>query len=332
MGELVCDLPRENALECSLHTSEIDVAIVNLFLALSEGDLLPQPSSAMEAQLTLENKADPLLHYFNSHQNQLSRDMNPPCPIRALDMRLPRLMLLLLFLAVSTTRMRASDALVVSMTAQPPYCVNFKCAVKSSRRAEFLSLIAHNQRMTLQNEPDALQYTFGEDVSDLNTFYLHEQFTSPEGFVAHRHTRHNAEWQRFRNSDPFVEGGEPVVNFYYGTHEPEKVPVRDAFCLNVQLCIDPEVRDEFMKVIEENARGSNQDEPLCLQYAWGEDINESNTFHFHEQYSGKNGGKEGFDAHAATKHFGQWEAFAAKDPFTKPPIVSFYKTLPQSAS
>lgn len=224
--------------------------------------------------------------------------------------------------------MSSNHAFSLSMTAQPPYCVNLKCTVKPSRRTEFMSLIAENQRLALQNEPDALQYTFGEDVTDPNTFFIHEQFTSEEGFAAHRHTPHNENWQTYRSSNPFREGGEPAVSFYYGTHEPKKVPVRDAYCLNVQLCIDPKVRDEFLKVIEENARGSNQDEPLCLQYIWGEDVNESNTFHFHEEYSGKDDGKEGFFAHAATEHFANWESFAAKDPFTKPLVVSFYKTLP----
>ena len=57
-------------------------------------------------------------------------------------------------------------------------------------------------------------------------------------------------------------------------------------------------------------------------YEWGECTKEPNTFHFHEQYLGK----EGFDAHAATPHFADWEAFAATDPFTKEPEVSFFDT------
>lgn len=209
-----------------------------------------------------------------------------------------------------------------------PYCVNLKCTVQPSRRADFVSLIQNNQRLTLGNEPKALQYVVGEDVSDRNTFYIHEQFTDVAGFAAHRDMPHNSAWQEFKNSNPFAENGEPIVYFFHGTHEPENVPIRDAYCLNVKLCIEQNVRDEFLAVIENNARGSNQDEKLCLQYIWGEDVNEPNTFHFHEQYTGSDGGKEGFDAHAATEHFGRWAAFEATDPFTKPPEVNFYRTLP----
>jgi quinol monooxygenase YgiN len=175
-------------------------------------------------------------------------------------------------------------------------------------------------------EPEALQYTVGEDIDIPNVFYIHEQFRSPEGFAYHKTTPHNAEWQQFRiESKPFESN--PVVHFYHGTHAPERVPVRDAFCLNVQLSIRPEMREEFLKVIENNFRGSNQDEPLCLQYIYGEDKDTPNVFHFHEQYTGNDGGKEGFDAHAATDHFAKWEQFASQDPFFKPPIVQFFRTI-----
>lgn len=207
----------------------------------------------------------------------------------------------------------------------PPYCVNLQCKVDPKRRDEFLSLIQENQRLTLQNEPEALQYTVGEDVDNLNTFYFHEQFTSLQGFAAHRATPHNAVWQEFRKTNPFLQ--DPVIHFYHGTHDPVKAPLpsqyENIFCLNVQLCIDSAVRDEFLEVIANNARGSNEEEPQCLQYVWGEDATEANTFHFHEQYVGK----AGFEAHAATDHFAEWEAFADRDPFTKPPVVSFYQTL-----
>jgi quinol monooxygenase YgiN len=207
-----------------------------------------------------------------------------------------------------------------------PYCVNLQCIVKQSCRDEFLSLVRNNQRLTLE-EPEALQYTVGEDIDISNVFYIHEQFRSPEGFAYHKTTPHNAEWQLFRKEkNPFESA--PVVHFYHGTHAPERVPVRDAFCLNVQLSMRPEVREEFLKVIENNARGSNQDEPLCLQYIYGEDTDTPNVFHFHEQFTGKDGGKEGFDAHAATDHFAKWEHFlVSQDPFSKPPIVQFFRTI-----
>ncbi len=50
-------------------------------------------------------------------------------------------------------------------------------------------------------------------------------------------------------------------------------------------------------------------------------------FVFHEEYEGGDAGKEGFEAHTVAPHFGVWEEFAGKDPFTKPPIVEFFRTL-----
>merc|ERR1712071_642836 len=155
----------------------------------------------------------------------------------------------------------------------------------------------------------------------------HEQYLGKEGFEAHTKTPHFLEWQTFTESNPFVEGGEPVVDFFFGTHEPKKIPHREAYCLNVELCIEPSFRGEFMKVIENNSKGSNNDEPLCLQYDYGESPTVSNTFYFHEQYTGSDDGKEGFDAHSKSPHFQVWEEFASKEPFSKPPVVSFYKPL-----
>jgi quinol monooxygenase YgiN len=59
---------------------------------------------------------------------------------------------------------------------------------------------------------------------------------------------------------------------------------------------------EFLKVILNNQQGSRK-EPLCLQYDFGENLQTPNVFHFHEQYTGKDDGKEGFNAHAAALTF-----------------------------
>jgi quinol monooxygenase YgiN len=94
----------------------------------------------------------------------------------------------------------------------------------------------------------------------------------------------------------------------------------------VELCIKEDMRQEFLSVIENNQRGSRA-EPLCLQYDFGESTKERNTFYFHEQYTGEDEGKEGFDAHTVAPHFRKWEEFAAKSPFTKDPAVYFFKTI-----
>ena len=89
--------------------------------------------------------------------------------------------------------------------------------------------------------------------------------------------------------------------------------------LNVILRIKPQVRDEFLDVILNNQRGTlNKDlEPLALEYTFGEDKEEPNTFHFHEKYIGE----EGIAAHNTAPHFLLWEEFASTNPFTAPPEV-----------
>ena len=64
-------------------------------------------------------------------------------------------------------------------------------------------------------------------------------------------------------------------------------------------------------------------EPLALEYVFGEDADEPNTWHFYEKYVGR----AGFEAHQATPHFAAWEAFAATGPFTSPPVVKFYQEM-----
>lgn len=92
------------------------------------------------------------------------------------------------------------------------------------------------------------------------------------------------------------------------------------YCLNVQLCIKPERRDEFLECIKANRAGTLSNEPLAVTYLFGEDEKTPNTFHFFEQYEGR----AGFEAHTKTPHFADWEVFAQSDPFTSDPIVSFY--------
>lgn len=93
------------------------------------------------------------------------------------------------------------------------------------------------------------------------------------------------------------------------------------YCLNVQLCVKPERRDEFLATIKANQAGTLSKEPLAVTYLFGEDEGQPNTFHFFEQYEGRTG----FEAHTQTPHFAEWEEFASTDPFTSPPVVSFYE-------
>jgi quinol monooxygenase YgiN len=92
------------------------------------------------------------------------------------------------------------------------------------------------------------------------------------------------------------------------------------YCLSVKLCIKSEVRSEFLDCIAANQHGTLSSEPLAVTYVYGEDEKEPNTFHFFEQYQGV----EGFEAHTKTPHFAAWEEFASTEPFTEPPVVTFY--------
>ena len=73
------------------------------------------------------------------------------------------------------------------------------------------------------------------------------------------------------------------------------------FCLNVKLCIKPERREEFLANIANNQKGTTTTEPLAVTYLWGEDESTPNTFHFFEQYKGR----EGFEAHQKAPPKGQ---------------------------
>jgi len=203
--------------------------------------------------------------------------------------------------------------------------LNIKHVVKPEFRDAYLEYMMNNQKGTSETEPGALQFVVGEDIETPNTFYLHEGYTNYDEYLKHEDTAHFASTVAFfKENHPFAE---EIVTRFVGSHEPVKLPSRrPAYCLNVELCIKPELRDEFLKVIQNNADNSNK-EPLCLQYVWGESTEVRNSFYFHEQYTGLEEGREGFEAHTKTPHFAVWEDFTTKDPFTKPPVVDFFKSL-----
>lgn len=104
----------------------------------------------------------------------------------------------------------------------------------------------------------------------------------------------------------------------FSDEEPEKV-----FCVNVNLAIKPQFREQFLRVIKNNELGTLQ-EPLALQYTWGESLSEKNLFHFQEQFKGD----RGFEAHKKTSHFAAWMEFTSiqGSPFSRPAeIFTFYK-------
>jgi quinol monooxygenase YgiN len=233
-----------------------------------------------------------------------------------------------LFLQRIFTRHCASAMSMPAVTkgsSSHTFALNVKCGLKPDRRDEFLRVIQADAVKTIQTEPGALQFTLGCDNSDANVFYFHEQYQTKSDFEHHCSTAHFLAWKEFCATEPFTLS--PIVEFFHCVqHEPIKVDQRRAFCLNVKLCVKPEMRPEFLAVIDNNQKCSRR-EPLCLQYDYGESTEIANTFHFHEQYMGDQDGKEGFDAHARSAHFGLWEEFAAKDTFTSEPVVNFFQSI-----
>eukprot|EP00466_Bigelowiella_natans_P007406 jgi/Bigna1/90822/estExt_fgenesh1_pg.C_800063 len=94
------------------------------------------------------------------------------------------------------------------------------------------------------------------------------------------------------------------------------------YCVNVNISIKADRRDDFLEVIRNNQKGTMDKEPLALEYTWGESAEKRNTFFFHEKYKGRSG----FVAHQRTKHFKKWKEFVASDPFTKPPQVFIFES------
>lgn len=219
-----------------------------------------------------------------------------------------------------------------------PYCLNVQLCLRPDQRDTFLALIQEDQQQSLTTEPDCLQFVVGEDITTPNIFYLHEEYKTEAAFQHHIQTPHWHKWDDFCQTHPWGfnnnnEEATPVVDFYHGTHdiptEPWPRPEHPVYCLNVNLYPKPHVREEFLKVIANNKMGSDSDvEPLCLQYVYGESTETRHVFHFHEEYTGQDEGKEGFEAHTKAPHFAAWEAFAnTGEPFHKPPVVNFFKTI-----
>ena len=213
-----------------------------------------------------------------------------------------------------------------------PFAVNIKVSVLQDERDEWLKQIKLDQMCSRRDEQGCLQFSLSEDIDSPNIFYLHEQYADEAAFTKHTQTPHFKHYDEYLKAKKPLEK-EPEVSFFYPLGEGPDWPKRKrdapkaAFCVTVNLYPKAELRDEFLKVIGNNKQGTDITEPLALQYTYGESTSASNVFHFHEQYVGNDGGKEGFDAHAASAHFKDWEGFAGTDPFAKEPEVYFSRVI-----
>jgi len=77
--------------------------------------------------------------------------------------------------------------------------------------------------------------------------------------------------------------------------------------LVVKIRIKPEHRDTFLKAIEIDALGSENDEPGCLRFNVLQDEADENVYFFYEVYKDE----AALDAHRAAPHYAVWREAAA---------------------
>ena len=74
----------------------------------------------------------------------------------------------------------------------------------------------------------------------------------------------------------------------------------------VKVRIRPEERQRFLKAIEVDALGSEQDEPGCLRFNVLRDAQDDTVYYFYEIYTDQ----AALDAHRAAPHYAVWRAAA----------------------
>jgi quinol monooxygenase YgiN len=74
----------------------------------------------------------------------------------------------------------------------------------------------------------------------------------------------------------------------------------------VKVKVKPEGRDRFLKAIEVDALGSENDEPGCMRFNVLQDQQDANTYYFYEVYRDE----AALEAHRAAPHYAVWRAAA----------------------
>jgi autoinducer 2-degrading protein len=86
----------------------------------------------------------------------------------------------------------------------------------------------------------------------------------------------------------------------------------------VSVRIRPERRDEFLLAIEEDSRGSREDEPGCLRFDVLQDSQDPEHYFFYEIYRDD----EALAAHRKSPHYRPWSAFVASGGLQSPAEVA----------
>lgn len=74
----------------------------------------------------------------------------------------------------------------------------------------------------------------------------------------------------------------------------------------VKVRVKPEARERFLKAIEVDALGSEQDEPGCMRFNVLQDEQDQNVYYFYEVYRDQ----AALEAHRAAPHYAVWRAAA----------------------
>lgn len=74
------------------------------------------------------------------------------------------------------------------------------------------------------------------------------------------------------------------------------------YAIFVPIKIKPERRDDFLKAIEIDARGSREDEPGCLRFDVLQDSTDPDQYYFYEVYRDE----AALKAHTEAPHYQVW--------------------------
>jgi autoinducer 2-degrading protein len=74
----------------------------------------------------------------------------------------------------------------------------------------------------------------------------------------------------------------------------------------VKVRVKPELRQRFLEAIEEDALGSERDEPGCMRFNVLQDGQDRNVYYFFEVYRDE----AALEAHRAAPHYAVWRAAA----------------------
>jgi autoinducer 2-degrading protein len=86
----------------------------------------------------------------------------------------------------------------------------------------------------------------------------------------------------------------------------------------VSVQVKPERRDDFLRAIEEDGRGSREDEPGCLRFDVLQDRDDPDHYYFYEVYRDE----AAMEAHRAAPHYQVWAAAVQDGVLTGPAVIT----------